>query len=52
MDVPGPRTFLALLDGSRDRAELAADWAASGHSHEVDVDAALHQLAAAGFIVR
>ncbi len=52
MELPGPRAFLSLLDGSRDRARLAADWAASGHGHEVDVDTALRQLAAAGFILR
>lgn len=51
MEAAGPRAFLALLDGSRDRAQLATDWAASGHGDEVDVDAALRQLAAAVLIL-
>ncbi|WP_426166040.1 methyltransferase [Sandarakinorhabdus sp. DWP1-3-1] len=51
MPVDGPLAFLALLDGSRDRDQLAADWAASGHGHEIDVEAALQQMAAAGFLV-
>lgn len=51
MEAAGPRAFLALLDGSRDRAQLAADWAASGHGDEVDVDTALRQLAAVPFLM-
>lgn len=51
MPVDGPLAFLALLDGSRDRDRLATDWAASGHGHEIDVDSALQQMAAAGFLV-
>ncbi|MBA2920536.1 MULTISPECIES: class I SAM-dependent methyltransferase [Sphingomonas] len=45
---PGPRAFLALLDGTRDRAQLAADWAASGYGDQVSVDEALRQVAHAG----
>lgn len=52
MELPGPRAFLTLLDGTRDRAQLATDWAASGYGHEVDVETALQQLSAAGFVVR
>lgn len=48
---PGPKRFLTLLDGRRDRDRLAADWAASGHGDEVTVDAALHQFAAAALLV-
>lgn len=47
---PGPRAFVALLDGTRDRAALARDWANSGHGDEVTVDIALAQLASAGMI--
>lgn len=47
---PGPRSFLALLDGSRDRAQLAADWAASGYGDQVSVEDALRQLAGAGML--
>ena len=42
---PGPRAFLALLDGSRDRAALAADWAVSGFKDEASVDVALARFA-------
>ena len=45
MDAAGPRAFLMLLDGSRNRERLGADWAASGHGHEVDVATALAQVA-------
>ena len=48
---PGPRAFLALLDGSRTRAEIAADWAASAFGHQVSADDALAQLARAGLLV-
>lgn len=46
----GPRRFLSLLDGSRDRAELAAEWEASGFSVQTDVETALRQLARAGLL--
>ncbi len=48
---PGPRAFLALLDGSRDMDALAAAWAASPHGGEVTVAEALAQFAAAALIV-
>lgn len=47
----GPRAFLALLDGMRDRAGLERDWAASGHGHEVPVAPALDQLARSALLV-
>ncbi|MFC0206650.1 methyltransferase domain-containing protein [Novosphingobium soli] len=46
----GPRWFLSLLDGSRDRAELAREWQACGLAAPIDVDAALRQLARAGLL--
>lgn len=48
---PGPRAFLALLDGTRDMARLADDWAASGHGEEATVEDALRQIAAAGMLM-
>ncbi len=51
LDEAGPRAFLALLDGSRDQAALAAAWAASPHGGEVSVAAALAQFAAAALLV-
>lgn len=51
MKDAGPKRFLALLDGTRDRSRIAADWAASGHGHEVGVDAALNQFAASALLV-
>ncbi len=51
MPLDGPLAFLALLDGSRDRAALVADWAASGYGHEVDVDTALQRMAAVPFLI-
>lgn len=48
---PGPRAFLALLDGTRDRAALERDWAASGHGHEVPVDVALQQVARSALLM-
>jgi SAM-dependent methyltransferase len=47
---PGPRAFLALLDGSCDRAQLQAAWAASEFGNQVSVDDALRQLARAGML--
>jgi len=52
MAADGPRAFLSLLDGSRDRATLAADWAATPYGGEIDPKAALQQLAAAALISR
>lgn len=51
-EAPGPRRFLALLDGTRDRAAIAADWAASGHADEIEAEVALAQLARVGMIMR
>lgn len=48
----GPRRFIALLDGTRDRAQLASEWAASEHGGEVDSEDAVRQLAWAGLILR
>lgn len=48
---PGPRAFLALLDGTRDRAQLAADWAATEYGGQVSVDDALSQLARAAMLI-
>ena len=42
----GPRAFLALLDGSRDRAALERDWARSGFAGEASVAMALARFAA------
>lgn len=47
---PGPRAFLALLDGTRDRAQLEADWAATEFGDQVTVEAALSQLARAAML--
>lgn len=52
LDAPGPRAFLALLDGTRDRAALARDWAATPHGHEVDVDTALANFAGACLLIQ
>lgn len=46
----GPRLFLSLLDGSRDRGALARDWETAGQSSHTDVDSALRQLAKAGLL--
>lgn len=46
----GPRQFLSLLDGQRDRTALAEEWQATGMAGQTDVDAALHQLARAGLL--
>ncbi len=43
---PAARAFLALLDGSRDRAALEAAWAVSGFAGAASVDEALARLAA------
>ena len=45
MDEPAPRALLMLLDGSRDRATLAAAWEATGYASEIDLDQALRRLA-------
>ncbi len=52
MREPGPRFFLSLLDGSRDREALAADWATSGYGHECDVEQALDMFARTALITR
>jgi SAM-dependent methyltransferase len=46
-----PRAFLALLDGTRDRAALAADWAASGFADQIGVEDALRQFWVAGLLM-
>jgi SAM-dependent methyltransferase len=38
------RAFIQLLDGSRDRAELERDWAATGHADQVPLDHALEMV--------
>jgi hypothetical protein len=48
---PGPRAFLALLDGSRDRAQLEADWAETEFGKQVSVEDALSQLGRAGMLL-
>ena len=52
MDIPeeGPRRFLSLLDGTRDRAALAAEWEAAGMATMVSAETALAQLARAGML--
>lgn len=42
---PTSRAFVALLDGTRDRAALARDWAAAIGEPDVSVDEALRRLA-------
>ncbi|MFS0738595.1 class I SAM-dependent methyltransferase [Sphingomonas sp. 1P06PA] len=44
------RAFIQLLDGSRDRATLAAEWAASEHGADIPLDSAL-RLTAAGAVL-
>ncbi len=48
----GPRHFLSLLDGTRDRAALERDWAASAYGTEVPAGAAVDQLAKAALLLR
>jgi SAM-dependent methyltransferase len=48
---PGPRLFLSLLDGTRDRAAIASEWAGSAFGDQISADDALAQLARAGLIV-
>lgn len=52
MDISeeGPRRFLSLLDGTRDRAALDAAWQAAGMAGQVSADVALAQLARAGML--
>lgn len=49
---PGPRAFLSMLDGTRDRDALAALWAQTDYGTQISVDDALAQLARAGMIMR
>lgn len=44
------RAFTALLDGRRDRGEIARAWAATAFGHEVPVEAALAMIAKAGLL--
>lgn len=46
IDEPGPRALLRLLDGTRDRATLAAEWEATGAAGAMSLDQALAKLAA------
>ncbi len=48
---PVPRAFLSLLDGTRDRAALACDWAAAIGESDVSVDDALVRLAKLALLV-
>ncbi|MEE4452462.1 class I SAM-dependent methyltransferase [Novosphingobium resinovorum] len=50
IDEEGPRLFLSLLDGSRDRAELTREWERSGRPEQTDVTSALRQFARAGML--
>ncbi len=52
MREPGPRRFIALLDGTRDRAEIAAGWAEIGLPNEVSVEDGLRTFAKAALLVR
>lgn len=47
----GPRAFLQLLDGTRDRAAIAADWAETPYSMQVAAAEAIAQLARAGMLI-
>jgi len=47
----GPRYFLKLCDGTRDREALARDWQASEYGDQVPADAAVEQLAKAALIL-
>lgn len=51
MADPRARAFVQLLDGTRDRAQLAADWAASGHADGVPLEAALVSTAAGAVLL-
>lgn len=48
---PVSRAFVALLDGTRDRAALARDWAAAIGEPDVSVDEALARLARLALLV-
>ena len=48
----GPRHFLSLCDGTRDRAALARDWAASEYGDQMGSDEAAGQLAKAALFIR
>ncbi len=47
----GPRHFLSLCDGTRDRAQLAKDWTASDYGDQVSADDAVEQLAQAALFL-
>jgi hypothetical protein len=51
MDEPGPRAFLALLDGSRAWADVQAAWAASPYADEIDAETALRRFAGVPLLV-
>lgn len=48
---PGPRAFIQLIDGTRDRARIAADWGRTPFGAQVSAEAAITQLARAGVLV-
>lgn len=48
---PAARAFVALLDGSRDRAALEAAWAESGYADQIVVGPALEQLANGALLI-
>lgn len=48
----GPRHFLSLLDGTRDRARLERDWAASEYGGQIPASAAVEQMAQAALMLR
>ncbi|VVS97228.1 class I SAM-dependent methyltransferase [Erythrobacter sp. EC-HK427] len=48
---PGPRHFLSLMDGTRSREQLAADWGKSEFDDQVSADDAIAQLAKAGLVL-
>lgn len=51
LDEPGPRAFLSLLDGSRDRGALEAAWAATPYAAETTVANALERFGQGGLLV-
>lgn len=51
MDDPGVREFLALLDGTRTRDDLARDWAQSGHAETIAAEQALAEVTRAGLLI-
>lgn len=48
---PGPRAFLAMLDGSRDKTALGVAWSATSYGREIEVERALAMVAQAPLLV-